>query len=123
MPIDPKGSRYASTGETDPAGCIDAGFHRTPSNRFCASHHRWNCERHFRCGPARRYRRGGKSGLIEKGRTAISDGTGQFQIVNLVAGTYAVTFTLGGFNTVKREGVVLSGSFTAKVDAHCSISC
>jgi len=46
--------------------------------------------------------------LIEKVRTAVSDGTGQFQIVNLVPGTYTVTFTLGGFNTVKREGVVLS---------------
>jgi len=59
--------------------------------------------------------------LIEKVRTAVSDGTGQFQIVNLVPGTYAVTFTLGGFNTVKREGVVLAGSFTAKVDAEMRV--
>src|SRR5882672_893195 len=59
--------------------------------------------------------------LIEKVRTAVSDGTGQFQIVNLVPGTYTVTFTLGGFNTVKREGVVLSGSFTAKVDAEMRV--
>jgi len=59
--------------------------------------------------------------LIEKVRTAVSDGTGQFQIVNLVPGTYTVTFTLGGFNTVKREGVVLAGSFTAKVDAEMRV--
>ena len=45
--------------------------------------------------------------LIEKVRTAVSDGTGQYQIVNLVPGTYSVTFTLPGFNTVVREGVVL----------------
>src|SRR4029453_1630330 len=55
--------------------------------------------------------------LIEKVRSVVSDGTGQYQVVNLVPGTYAVTFTLPGFNTVKREGVVLSGSFTAKIDA------
>src|SRR4051794_24375016 len=59
--------------------------------------------------------------LIEKVRTAVSDGTGQFQVVNLVPGTYTVTFTLGGFNTVKREGVVLAGSFTAKVDAEMRV--
>src|ERR1700704_2670333 len=55
--------------------------------------------------------------LIEKVRSVVSDGTGQYQIVNLVPGSYTVTFTLPGFNTVKREGIALSGSFTAKVDA------
>src|SRR5205814_6855185 len=55
--------------------------------------------------------------LIEKVRSVVSDGTGQYQIVNLVPGTYTVTFTLPGFNAVKREGIVLSGSFTAKIDA------
>ena len=55
--------------------------------------------------------------LIEKVRAVVSDGTGQYQIVNLVPGTYVVTFTLPGFNIVKREGVVLAGSFTAKIDA------
>ena len=55
--------------------------------------------------------------LIEKVRSVVSDGTGLYQIVNLVPGSYTVTFTLPGFNTVKREGIALSGSFTAKVDA------
>ena len=59
--------------------------------------------------------------LIEKVRSVVSDGTGQYQIVNLVPGTYAVSFTLAGFNTVKREGVVLSGSFTAKIDAEMRV--
>src|SRR2546425_27462 len=31
--------------------------------------------------------------LIEKTRTAITDGTGQYRIIDLRAGTYAVTFT------------------------------
>jgi len=54
--------------------------------------------------------------LIEKIRTALTDGTGQYRIVDLRPGTYAVTFTLTGFNTFKREGIELTGSFTASVD-------
>src|ERR1700720_667770 len=45
--------------------------------------------------------------LIEKVRTAVTDGTGQYRIVDLRAGTYTVTFTLTGFNTFKREGIEL----------------
>ena len=55
--------------------------------------------------------------LIEKVRTAVTDGTGQYRIVDLRAGTYSVTFTLTGFNTYKREGIELTGSFTASVNA------
>ena len=47
--------------------------------------------------------------LIEKARTAVTDSTGRYQIVDLRAGTYAVTFTLTGFSTVKREGIELTG--------------
>jgi hypothetical protein len=55
--------------------------------------------------------------LIESVRTAVTDGTGQYRIVDLRPGTYNVTFNLTGFNTVKREGIQLSGSFTASVNA------
>src|SRR5690348_16206802 len=51
--------------------------------------------------------------LIERVRTVITDGTGQYRIVDLRPGTYVVTFTLPGFSTVKREGIELSGVFTA----------
>ena len=50
--------------------------------------------------------------LIEKTRTAVTDGTGQYAIENLRPGTYSVKFTLAGFAPVEREGVELSGSFT-----------
>ena len=43
--------------------------------------------------------------LIEKVRTAVTDGNGRYQIVDLRPGTYTVTFTLTGFNTFKRDGV------------------
>src|SRR5258705_2697342 len=55
--------------------------------------------------------------LIEKPRAVVTDGTGQYKIVDLRPGTYTVTFTLPGFSTVKREGIALSGSFTATVNA------
>src|SRR5438477_6951752 len=55
--------------------------------------------------------------LIEKVRAVVTDGAGRYRIVDLRPGTYAVTFTLPGFNTVRREGIELTGSFTATVNA------
>lgn len=55
--------------------------------------------------------------LIERARAAVTDGSGQYRIVDLRGGTYTVTFTLPGFSVVKREGIVLEGSFTATVNA------
>src|SRR5437763_13529380 len=55
--------------------------------------------------------------LIEKTRTAVSDGTGQYRIENLRPGTYTVSFILTGFSTVKREGIELMGTFAATVNA------
>ena len=59
--------------------------------------------------------------LIEKVRTATTDGTGQYRIENLRPGVYAVTFSLPGFSTVKREGIELSGSFAASVSAELKV--
>src|SRR5688572_10208983 len=50
--------------------------------------------------------------LIEKVRTAVADGTGQFRIVDLRPGTYVLTATLPGFVTVRREGIELTGTQT-----------
>jgi hypothetical protein len=55
--------------------------------------------------------------LIEKVRSALTDGTGQYRILDLRPGTYTVTFTLTGFSPVKREGIELTGSFIATVSA------
>jgi hypothetical protein len=54
--------------------------------------------------------------LIEKVRTVTTDGTGLYRIVNLPPGDYTVTFTLQGFNAVRREGVQVSAGFTASID-------
>ena len=59
--------------------------------------------------------------LIEKVRSAVSDGTGQYRIVALPPGTYLVTFALPGFSTVKREGIELSGEFVATVNGDLKV--
>src|ERR1700704_1213667 len=59
--------------------------------------------------------------LIEKVRSAVTDGGGQYRIVDLRAGTYAVTFSLTGFSSVKREGIELTGSFTATINADMKV--
>ena len=59
--------------------------------------------------------------LIEKTRSAVTDGSGQYRIVDLRAGIYTVTFSLTGFSTVKREGVELTGSFTASINADMKV--
>jgi len=59
--------------------------------------------------------------IIEKVRTAVTDGAGQYRITELRPGAYTVTFTLPGFNTVKRDGINLTGAFTASVDAELRV--
>jgi hypothetical protein len=59
--------------------------------------------------------------LIEKVRSVASDGSGQYRIENLVPGSYTVTFSLGGFSTVQRAGVQLTGTFTATINAEMRV--
>src|ERR1043165_1211502 len=59
--------------------------------------------------------------LLEKVRTAVTDGTGQYRIVDLRPGLYTVTFALSGFNAVKRDGIELSGTFTATIDSELRV--
>src|SRR5262245_65014138 len=55
--------------------------------------------------------------LIEKVRSVTTDATGQYRVVDLRPGTYSVTFSLPGFRTVKRDGIELTGTFVASVNA------
>jgi hypothetical protein len=59
--------------------------------------------------------------LIEKARSVVTNGVGQFSIEDLRPGTYTVTFTLSGFTTVRREGIELTGSFIATVNAELKV--
>ena len=59
--------------------------------------------------------------LIEKVRSAVTDGTGQYRIVDLRPGTYTLTFTLPGFVTVRRDGIELTGSQTLTIPAEMRV--
>jgi Carboxypeptidase regulatory-like domain len=59
--------------------------------------------------------------LIEKTRAAVTDGAGQYTIVNLPVGTYSVTFSLTGFNSSRREGIDVAANFTANVNAEMKV--
>ena len=55
--------------------------------------------------------------LIEKTRTTVTDHRGRYRIEDLPVGRYTVRFTLGGWKSSQHEGIELTGSFTAVVDA------
>jgi len=55
--------------------------------------------------------------LIEKVRTATTDEDGRYRIENLRPGIYSVRFERTGMAGVLRDGIELTGSFTATVDA------
>jgi hypothetical protein len=59
--------------------------------------------------------------LIEKVRTAVTDEVGRYRIVDLRPGTYTVNFSLTGFQSYRREGIELPGTFTATVDAELRV--
>ena len=58
--------------------------------------------------------------LIEKVRSAVTDGSGQYTIVNLPPGTYSVSFTLPGFSTVKREALLVSSTSRRTSTPRCA---
>lgn len=59
--------------------------------------------------------------LIEHTRAVTTDSSGQYKLIELRPGTYGVTFTLQGFNSMKREGIVLESNFTATINAELTV--
>ena len=59
--------------------------------------------------------------LIEGSRTAVTDNQGAYRIVDLRPGVYAVSFTLSGFSTLRREGLDLPAEFTATVNGELTV--
>ena len=59
--------------------------------------------------------------LIEKSRSTVTDGNGAYRLVDLRPGVYAITFSLEGFSTVKREGVELSSDFTMTLNSELKV--
>src|ERR1700754_372615 len=59
--------------------------------------------------------------LIEKVRSATTDSSGQYRIVDGRPGLYTVKFTLQGFSNLQREGVELTTGFAATVNAQLRV--
>jgi Carboxypeptidase regulatory-like domain len=59
--------------------------------------------------------------LIERTRSVVTDGEGQYRIVDLRPGQYAMTFTLAGFATIKREGIELPANFIAAINVEMRV--
>lgn len=59
--------------------------------------------------------------LIEKVRTAVTDGQGRYVIGDLVPGIYIVTFTMEGFSSVRQDSFTLTSGFTAQVNADLQV--
>ncbi|MGH9383768.1 MAG: carboxypeptidase regulatory-like domain-containing protein, partial [Vicinamibacterales bacterium] len=59
--------------------------------------------------------------LIEKVRSVVTNEVGAYQIFDLRPGTYTVTFSLPGFTTFRRDGVILPSGFTATINADLKV--
>ncbi|MGE0462642.1 MAG: carboxypeptidase regulatory-like domain-containing protein [Vicinamibacterales bacterium] len=59
--------------------------------------------------------------LIEGAKSAVTDASGAYRIVDLRPGTYTVSFSLPGFKTARFEGVELRTDFTATFNASLEV--
>ena len=59
--------------------------------------------------------------LIEKTRSTVTSGSGQYSILALRPGIYTVKFELPGFATVIREGIELTSDFTATINTDLKV--
>ena len=59
--------------------------------------------------------------LIEGARVVVTDGTGQYNVIDLRPGTYSLTFTLPGFGTQVRDELVLIAEQAMTIDVAMSV--
>src|SRR5262249_30560708 len=59
--------------------------------------------------------------LIEKMHSTITDGQGQYRLVDLRPGTYTIRFTLAGFSAYQRDDLTLAADFTATINAELRV--
>jgi hypothetical protein len=59
--------------------------------------------------------------LIERTRSVVTNGQGQYTIVDLRPGVYDLSFTLEGFSLFKRTGIELPANFTATINAELKV--
>ncbi len=55
-------------------------------------------------------------------QTTVSSETGNYRFPAVPPGTYSVTYEIAGFNTLKREGILISLGFTANVNVELALA-
>src|SRR5262245_63054188 len=55
-------------------------------------------------------------------QTSVTDTGGNYRFPGLAPGTYTLTFELPGFNTLKREGIIIAMGFTAAVNVELAVA-
>ena len=60
--------------------------------------------------------------LIEGVRTTSTDGTGNYRVLRLPVGVYAVKFSLPGFITLARDNIIINSGFTATINVELKVS-
>lgn len=63
-----------------------------------------------------------RSAALIGGQTTVTQSDGRFRFVALPGGTYEITFELTGFQTLKREGIVLRLGQTLTVDGQLQVA-
>ena len=61
------------------------------------------------------------SALQVKQVVEVTNASGEYRVTPLPLGTYTVEYTLGGFQTLRREGVRLTAGFVARIDVGLKI--
>jgi hypothetical protein len=59
--------------------------------------------------------------LIEKLRSVVTDGEGRYSIVDLRPGPYTMTFSLSGFNSVKRDGIEVAANVIVPINVELRV--
>src|SRR5450631_3461580 len=59
--------------------------------------------------------------LVERVRSVVTDGSGQYKITDLQPGAYTVTVKAPGFSTLTQTGVALPAAFVATVNADLKV--
>jgi hypothetical protein len=59
--------------------------------------------------------------LIEKARVFTTDERGEYRFLRLPVGTYDIKFSLAGFGSMERAGIIINAGFTATIDARLKV--
>jgi hypothetical protein len=63
-----------------------------------------------------------ESPAIQQPMVAVTQASGAYRFVQVPIGTYTVTFTIPGFKTVKRGGVIVETGFSAEINTKLEVS-